>query len=349
MNAPIHDTALISISATPAAIAFNYEETRAWLEQELQQYDIVVTAETLAGSKKLATELNKLAAEISKRRKEAVAEVSAPIKDFDDKAKSLEQMCKDGRQRVLDQVKVFEDETRAQVLRVLVDERAAAWEALGVADEFRQSIVDDLVKLTGLTKTGKLSAALSNELNSRVQADKQLQQQTEMRLLHLENQSYKAGLAAPLSRAHVETFLFAPDDEYDQRLSALLDSERERERIAEERTRQRMAAEQRRAEEEAQRRAAVEVVTPEPEPVRQAHEPESTVQTPATEETAAEETFAFGALSDPAAAKVVKATAAQIEQAAIETSEEAPLTPIGIWQPAGLIAIVFNATVYRKD
>jgi hypothetical protein len=110
-----------------------------------------------------------------------------------------------------------------------------------------------------------------------------------------------------------------------------------------------MAAEQRRAEEEAQRRAAVEVVTPEPEPVRQAHEPESTVQTPATEETAAEETFAFGALSDPAAAKVVKATAAQVEQAAIETSEEAPLTPIGIWQPAGLIAIVFNATVYRKD
>ena len=50
-----------------------------------------------------------------------------------------------------------------------------------------------------------------------------------MRLLKLENESYKAGLSAPLERRHVDPFLFADAGEYDMRLASLLEAEKQRE------------------------------------------------------------------------------------------------------------------------
>ncbi|MET3998860.1 DUF1351 domain-containing protein [Marinobacterium sp. MBR-109] len=353
----VQTTDLVVISSTPAAIAFNYEETKAWLEQELKQYDVVVTAETLAGSKKLATELNKLASEISKRRREAVAEVSAPIKLFEDQAKSLEQMCKDGRQKLLDQVQVFEDETRAKAKAELERCRLEAWDHHGVSDEFRNAVINDLIKISALTKTGNLTAATANEVGNRVQADKQLQQQTEMRLLHLENQSYKAGLAAPLTRAHVEPFLFAPDDQYNHRLDAMLASELEREKVAQERMRQKMEAQakadaERKAREEQQvaaeaerkQRDQVAIESAEatiPQPEQQQPEPEQ----PATPSLAtATQKYAYGPLQDPRSAIVVASTLYDVERDALLLDQQ----PIGIWVPGQLIAIVYGDEVFRK-
>lgn len=359
MNAPVTEaTAMISVSATPAAIAFNFEETRAWLESELEQYDVVVTADTLADCKKLATELNKLAAEISKRRREAVAEVSGPIKDFEGKAKSLEQMCKDGRQRLLDQVQVFEDETRAKAKAELERCRHEAWDHHGVSDEFRNAVIDDLIKISALTKTGNLTASTANEVGNRVQADKQLQQQTEMRLLHLENQSYKAGLAAPLTRAHVEPFLFSPDDQYNQRLDAMLESELEREKVAQERMRQKMEAQakadaERKAREEQQAAAEAErkqldqaaIESAEvsmPQPTQQQPEPEQAP--PAPQSPTVTQKYAYGPLQDPRSAIVVASTLEDVERDALLIDQQ----PIGIWVPGQLIAIVYGGEVFRK-
>jgi hypothetical protein len=349
MNAPVTEsTTLISVSATPAAIAFNFEETRAWLESELEQYDVVVTADTLAGSKKLATELNKLAAEISKRRREAVAEVSGPIRQFEDQAKSLEKMCKEGRQKLLDQVQVFEDETKAKAKTALETARSALWTEQEVADEFRRAQIDDLVKLSTLTKTGKLSATAKNELVIRVNADRNLQQQTQIRLHLLENDSYRAGLAAPLTRAHVETFLFASDEEYGQRLQTMIASELERQKVAEERSRKQFEAEQRRAEEEALRKAEAQQQAPAPAP-----EPEPTPE-PLPEAATAEpvqqaQKHAYGPLDDPRAAAIAECTQAEAEAQAILLSTNAMNEPFGIWTPNGLIAIAYGGAIFRKQ
>ncbi|QSR35587.1 hypothetical protein CFI10_11365 [Marinobacterium iners] len=368
MNAPVTEaTAMISVSATPAAIAFNFEETRAWLESELEQYDVVVTADTLADCKKLATELNKLAAEISKRRREAVAEVSAPIKDFEGKAKSLEQMCKDGRQRLLDQVQVFEDETKAKAKAALEAARSAMWAEQEVAEEFRRAQIDDLVKLSTLTKTGKLSAVAKQELLIRVNADLKLQQQTQIRLHLLENDSYRAGLAAPLTRAHVETFLFASDEEYSQRLQTMIASELERQKVAEERSRKRFEEEQRRAEEsqqrkadadrrrvEAEQQAQQQTAQPEPEPqpsAPQQYENEPAYQAepaPAPASTAVAQKHAYGPLDNPAAAAIAKCTQAEAEAQAIQLSANAMTEAFGIWVPGELIAIAYGGAIFRK-
>ncbi len=368
MNAPVTEaTAMISVIATPAAIAFNFEETRAWLESELEQYDVVVTADTLVDCKKLATELNKLAAEISKRRREAVAEVSGPIKDFEGKAKSLEQMCKDGRQKLLDQAQVFEDQERAKAKVALEEARAAMWNEQNVDDEFRRAQVDDLVNLSTLTKTGKLSAKPKQELTIRVNADRNLQQQTQIRLHLLENDSYRAGLAAPLTRAHVENFLFASDEEYSHRLQTMIASELERQKVAEERSRKRFEEEQRRAEEnqqrkadadrrrvEAEQQAQQQTAQPEPQPsVPQQYENEPAYQAEpalvACASTSVAQKHAYGPLDDPRAAAIAQCTQAEAEVQAIQLSANAMTEAFGIWVPGELIAIAYGGAIFRKQ
>ena len=380
MNAIVAEaTALIRVESTPAIIDFNYEETRAWLETELQKYDVVVTLDTLPDCKKLATELNKRAADISKRRREAVEEVSGPIRAFEDQAKSLEKMCKDGRHKLLDQAQVFEDETRAIALVALKEAVAAMWEEQQVTVEFRWAAVTDMAKLNTLTKSGKLSSSAKSELVIRVNADRNLQQNTELRLQKLENESYRAGLAAPLTRAHVETFLFVSDEDYGQRLQAIIESELNREKVADERSRKRFEDEQRRKEEQARRQAEAEdrraqqqaqdqarqeqqsvqqpvqqpthEVDAAPEPQRRI-EPEASAPVRREPESAVNlERFAFGALNNPAGSTVVTATRFDAERQAVDLSIENAAQPIGVWQPkpAGLVAIVFNAIVYRKD
>lgn len=214
------------IQTTPAEISFNFEALRADLAEHLKQYDIVVTGDNVAGAKSLATDLNKQAGALDERRKAAIAKVSAPIKEADDQMRELIGMYKDGRARILDQVKVFEDETRALAGRLLHEHRQATWNALGVRPEFYRAEFDDLAgKLTSVTKAGNLTGGAAGELERRCRDDLSHQERIDRRLLELENRSYRAGLKAPLTRDHVASYLAAPEDEYEAALDRILKSE----------------------------------------------------------------------------------------------------------------------------
>lgn len=270
---------LIKIDSAPARLAVNFDEIRAALAQELERYNVVVTADTVGDAKKLATELNKTATEIDRRRKEEVAAVSEPVRQFDEQMKELVTMCKEGRQTLLDQVKKFEDETRVRVRSLLILDRAELWESRGVDKEFRRAEIDDLVLLTNITTKGNLSAKARGELENRVATDKALQFRTRMRLLELENESFRAGLSAPLTRDHVAGFLFADEDEYRAELDRIMAAEKVREEEAQRRMRERLEREQaeaerrrqaeearRQREEEARRQQEAPAAAPQPEP-----------------------------------------------------------------------------------
>lgn len=235
---------LIKIENKPAVLTINFDELKTRLASELERYDVVVTEDTVADAKKLATELNQTAKFIDDRRKQEVAAVSDPIRKFDDQMKELVSMCKDGRQKLMEQIKTFEDETRETARQLLIEFRQAQWDEMGVADEFRRAKIDDLVMLTAVTKTGNLAAKASSEVTARVQADRALQDRTEMRLLKLENISYQAGLSAPLTRDHVAGFLFADDETYDAEIDRIIDAEKKREEVAQQRMRERLEREQ---------------------------------------------------------------------------------------------------------
>src|SRR5690625_3118557 len=252
----------IVIENTPALVSVNFDQLRERLEQELERYRVVVTADTLADAKKLATELNSTKKLIDDRRKAEVAKASEPIKQFDERMKELVLMCAKGRQDILDQVKRFEDETREICRALLMSHRESMFKKHGVAEEFQrtenQSTIEDLVKISHVTAKGALTKAAKDTVEQRVMEDAALQAKIERRLLELENRSYKAGLSAPLQRGHVEAFLFADDDHYQASLEQMISVEVERQEQAEEALRKKVAKENERQEQAAPAQQASE-------------------------------------------------------------------------------------------
>ena len=240
---------LIVVRSKPAMLKVNFAELKKHLATELQKYDLVVTRDTVKGAKELATELNKLAGEIDTRRKEEIALVSEPIKLFDASMKELESMAKNGRQKLLDQVKKFEDETRKLCEVLLQQFRSLQWVEQGVKHEHHRAEFDDLVLISNITGNGNLTQKVKDTLSMRVRDDRAIQDRVEMRLVMLENASLKAGLSASLSREHVAHFLMLDDANYETCLQRLLAVEVKRQKEAEEAMRKKLEKERLQKEE----------------------------------------------------------------------------------------------------
>ena len=239
---------LITITAEPISIKANFEAAEKYLQNELKKYDVVVTRETIKGCKTLSSDLNKIATDIDKRRKSELSVMTAPIKDFDASMKSLVTICKDGRAKITEQIKVFEDETRATIEDLLEDYLCEAWNKLCTEERFRSATIDGLIVLSSLTANGNLSAKATSAIKERCMADKQKQNETETRLLKLENECYKAGLTTTLEEVHVAAFLFETEDVYIDRLTALISAELSRQEAAEEKMRKQLKKEAQAAE-----------------------------------------------------------------------------------------------------
>lgn len=247
---------LIKIEAQPAVLTVNFDDLQAALGRELEKYKVVVTADTVKDAKALATELNATKKLIADRRKDEVAKASEPVKLFDARMKELESMCETGRQDILQQVQRFEDEVRDRARVMLRELRDELWTLNNIDAEFRQAECDDLAILSAVTGTGNLAASARNKLEARVSDDKALQDRTTMRLLALENASYKAGLSAPLTRNHVAIFLMADDATYAKELDRIIAAEIVREEQAQQRMRDKLERE--RAQQEQAEQARLE-------------------------------------------------------------------------------------------
>jgi len=244
---------LIAIKAEPALMQINFDELKEALATELQKYDITVTLDTVKDAKALATELNKTASVIDQRRKEAVAQVSEPIKTFDAQMKELVTMCKDGREKINSQVKQFEDETRERARILLMEYRDELWELQDIHLDYRNADIHDLVLLTSLTDKGNLTAGAKAAVEQRVRNNRYKQDKVNMRLLQLENACYKAGMTTPLTQEHVKAFLLAEDEDYNRSLERLIASELRRQEEAEIKMREKLEKERLQQEQQHQK------------------------------------------------------------------------------------------------
>ncbi|MBV2128193.1 DUF1351 domain-containing protein [Arsukibacterium indicum] len=359
-------TELVAKIKTPVVITGNFSQVRAYFVEELKKYDLVVTADTLADAKKLATDLNKTATEVKARGKAVIDEASAPIDEIKLQVKELAQLLLDGRKRITDQIAKFEDETRAKVTEALQAYLVEQGEAKGIQPEFQRATIDGLVTLGAITSTGKLTVKSKAAIDARIQDDLNLQQQTEMRLLKLENESHKAGLTVALERRHVETFLFANEQEYSTRLASLFEAEIQREqraqaamRIEAEQDQQRqIESEQRAAKAEADRKEAqrlqaeqkekhdAEMAALRAQQAEQAAQQPAAVQQPAATQSPGTK-FAYAPLETPKAAQFVTG----LFEDAISAVADQPqtVTTYGIWtQAGGLIAIIHKGNVFNR-
>jgi hypothetical protein len=244
-------TELVLLSSVPAKIQFNLQEFRQNIRNELKKYDLVVTVDTVKDAKALAADLNGQAKSLKDRFKDAAALVTKPVDDLGLEVADIVTEILESREKLTAQIKKFEDERKVVVRNAIEAKRLELWDSLEVAEEFRDASIDKLVKLTALTAKDSLTSTTLRDLQSLIDNNRRLQDQTEKRLLMLENQSYKEGLKAPLTREHVESFLFDAEASYAGKLAHMMTSELKRQAATEEATRRQVAEEQQRAQQEA--------------------------------------------------------------------------------------------------
>lgn len=331
-------TELTQLNYTPAIVKFDFEAAKKRVEEQVKPYEVAVTEDTLADSKKLATELNKMAGDAKAKKKEVIDSASAPIKEFDTQVKELIQVYLTARENLLKQIKVYEDKKRDEARAELFKRRNELWDKEGVDAEFRTADIEDLIALNTLTKTGNLSKGANDKLTDRVRANKAMQTNTENRLLKLENQSFRAGLKSPLTRAHVETFLFDDEETYQQKLDGVLGAELKRQEETEARVRQDIEREQQREAEAAQ-------AAPEPEPQPEPEQAEShqvkkgglAFQYKQRSEEAPLQKYA---LQHDSGADAVFIESRNLNEVVIAAATQFPVGKTTIWLPHGAVAEV---------
>lgn len=222
---------VLDVKTTLPVIASNFETIKKQLTDGLKKYNLTVDENSVKAAKSMATEINALSNQIDTLRKEKVKELSAPIKDFENKAKELVSICQQSRTNLLDQVKVFEDKQREECLKLLQSELSSQYIRFGVKAEFQTVKVEDLALLSHLNKTGLAKKAVDT-VEERVLDVKRFQEKIEQRLLSLEGYCLKSGLAVAFTPEHINHFLMVDsDEEYEKRLNNLIEKELSRQEV----------------------------------------------------------------------------------------------------------------------
>lgn len=239
---------MINITTQLPVIQENFQVIKEHVLANLKKYEVKVTLDNIDKAKALATSLNQLSNKAEEHRVNAVRIVSEPINIFNARCREIVELIQGKRKFILDQVEVFNKETRNECLELLKSALATAYYNYGVTEEFKTAKVDDLAIVSNKNKTGITSKAKST-VEARALECKRFQEKIELRLNTLEGTCYKSGLEAPLVRQNIESFLKVEDEAiYQQKLQSLIKSEIQRLATLE----QRLAAKaQREAEENA--------------------------------------------------------------------------------------------------
>lgn len=216
---------MINISTQLPVIRENFQVIKSHVLANLKTFEVKVTLENMEEAKVLATTLNQLSIKAEEHRKNAVKIVSEPINIFNARCKEIVDLIQEKRKFLLDQVEVFNQQTRKECLELLKSALDTAYFNYGVTDEFKTAKVDDLAIVSNKTQKSITSKAKST-VEARALSCKKFQEKIEFRLNTLEGTCYKAGLEAPLVRKNIESFLKVEDDEvYQTKLHELIQSE----------------------------------------------------------------------------------------------------------------------------
>jgi hypothetical protein len=259
---------LIFESTTPE-LRHNFDECRSILAENLKSYDVAVTEENLADSKKLVTELNKSAKFLEDRRKAVKKEILKPYEELEPKVKELVGMISDASGKIKSQVEVYEDERRALCKDLLEGYLDLQYRECNVQPEYQLADVSSLVKLSNLTGKNALTKTAMDGVNALVLKDKSRQDMHTARKAKVENMCLRAGVE-PLTEVMYSNKLDAENDElFEYEIQSIIDAELDRQHKIEERAQAKAEAETR-AKMEAEAKDEQPVIEPvqtkEPEP-----------------------------------------------------------------------------------
>lgn len=101
--------------ALPQSIAFNFEEVKTWLTENLASYkSMVVTEDEIGAAKADKAKISKLSKTISEQRIAIKKRYLEPYNDFEAKMKELSGMCDEAAKNIDVQVKAFDEKRKAE-------------------------------------------------------------------------------------------------------------------------------------------------------------------------------------------------------------------------------------------
>jgi len=211
-------------------IKFNYEELKSMMTRGLEEYKIEVNYDNLKDANKMATKLNKLAGTIKRARIDNKKEMLKPLTDFETKMKDLEDTAQKGREFILNQVNVFNDELKSICLNLLEKLLKEKYEEKGILEEFQTLDISDLSIISNISESMKLTKKAKDTLETRVNMQLTAQTNKKMRLMMLENECLKAGLKVLLNENDVSSFILESDLKYNEQLANLINRELEKQK-----------------------------------------------------------------------------------------------------------------------
>ena len=205
------------------------ESLESLVVQELEkaEYNSIVTMDNFKAMKESSLSLGRYAKDISDFRIAKVKEETQDIKIFEDSLKKFTSMFKSKQDEIKKGLDIFEEETRKQVKAVCIAYFDDYSLEVGLSDEFKNVNLEDMTQTGFMTASGAISKKGKEEVEKRVQVQLNLQNKVQNRLMMLENECLKAGIE-PLTKQHIQGFLFADDNTYINNLNMLIDSELKR-------------------------------------------------------------------------------------------------------------------------
>ncbi len=101
--------------ALPQSIAFNFDEVKTWLTENLASYkNMVVTEDEIGAAKADKAKISKLSKTISEQRIAIKKRYLEPYNDFEAKMKELSGMCDEAAKNIDVQVKAFDEKRKTE-------------------------------------------------------------------------------------------------------------------------------------------------------------------------------------------------------------------------------------------
>ena len=140
----------------PAQITINFEELKATLVKKLEEYKtLVVTEETLGGSKAAQKELSSMRTTIDNYRKSKKKELEAPIKSFEDQCKELIALIAEAETPLKDAINVYDDMKRDEKKKQAEEIIKEAIDVNGLYGKYADclNVIDKYMNLTCTKKS----------------------------------------------------------------------------------------------------------------------------------------------------------------------------------------------------
>lgn len=156
-------------------IRINYEELKAELERRVSVYNgLVVTEDTLKGTKEIQRELAGLRNRIDAYRKEKKKEIEKPIKEFESQCKELISIVEKVEKPIKDGIAVFDDMRREEKRKKAVEIIEIIAAETGLTEKYKQqlTVIDKYLNLTA-TESGVSDDVRTRAFALRVEQDRE--------------------------------------------------------------------------------------------------------------------------------------------------------------------------------